>query len=270
MTRGVGFGLPLLFSHTHIYTMYYISNMTKDNPISPWVYAGLAETQVLIQTTRSPHLPSPLVIVDVCCELGGITKAEFWSDSRLKKIIEPRRIAGFLLFHFCGWSFVKAAKFIQRDRTSVMHHTRQMEAWMTSSKEERDKVFRHLVELEIINTSSSGADWYYSWAHEQLKQPETYLEIAHKDAADALKEVIALNHRDGRKLKDAKVRLKRNSLFTQETNRMTTIAEYSRLAAYYESKKEADMSELTETMDEAYTRKPAKFEVKKVNPYNKY
>ena len=239
--------------------------MAKDNPISPWVYPGIAETKVLIQTTRNPHIPSPHVVIDVCCELGGITLEEFWSDSRLKKIIEPRRIAGFLLFHFCGWSFVKAAKFVKRDRTSVMHHTRQLEAWMSVDKNERDKVFEHLVRLEIINTSSSGTDWYYAWAHEQLKQPETYLEVAHKDCADALKEIIALNHKDGRALKDKVLRQKRNSLLTHEINKMTTIGDYSKLLKTHESYRNTEKFE--EAMKERFNRKE-KFDTPKLKQYD--
>lgn len=248
--------------------MYFISEMAKKAPISPWVYPGIAETQVLIQTTRSPHIPSPNVVIDVACEMGGITLEEFWSDSRLKKIIEPRRIAGFILFHFCGWSFVKIAKFVKRDRTSVMHHTRQMEAWLSVDKGERDKIFNHLVALEIINTSSSGTDWYYAWAHEQLKQPETYLEVAHKDCADALKEVIELNHMDGRALKDKAKRYERARLLNYEMNKMTTVGDYAKLMKRYEGmQKDADA--LSEVMKEKFNRKE-KFYTPKVNQYNKY
>jgi hypothetical protein len=246
----------------------YISDMFEKNPISPWVYPGLAETKVLIQTTRNPHIPSPHVVIDVCCELGGITLEEFWSDSRLKKIIEPRRIAGFLLFHFCGWSFVKAAKFVKRDRTSVMHHTRQLEAWMSVDKDERDKVFEHLVKLEIINTSSSGTDWYYAWAHEQLKQPETYLELAHKDCADALREIVELNHMDGRALKDKVKRAQRNSLLTMEMNKMNTIGDYARLMERYKNQKKGHKA-IAEVMNAKYDRKE-KFDVPVPNKYDKY
>ena len=239
-----------------------------NTPISPWVYPGIAETQVLIQTTRNPHIPSPNVVIDVCCELGGITLEEFWSDSRLKKIIEPRRFAGFLLFHFCGWSFVKAAKFVKRDRTSVMHHTRQLEAWMSVDKEVRDQVFQHLVKLEIINTSSSGTDWYYSWAHEMLKQPDTYLEVAHKDCADALKEIIELNHMDGRALKDKKLRRQRASLLSHEVNKMTTIGDYAKMLKRFEGMKK-DPNALADAMKEEFARKE-KFHTPKVNEYAKY
>ena len=246
---------------------------TANTPISYWAYPGIAETEVLIQTSRCPHIPTANRVIEVCCEHFDITLEEFWSQSRTKRIVVPRRFAGFLLFHFCGWSFVKLAKFVKKDRTNMMHHVRQLEDQMSVYKEERDHMYQLLTKLEIINTSSSGSDWYYSWAHEQLKQPQTYLEIAKKDAADALKEIIAVMHADGRGVKDKKRKMMRNKFILEQKSKMTTIGDYKKLLISSEildeKKKKERLEAFAKSMKETMGRKE-KFDPKVINKYDKY
>jgi hypothetical protein len=244
------------------------SNEAEQKSIHPWAYPGVAETAVLIQTTQDPNLPTALRVIDVCLKHYDVTQEEFDARSRLQRIVKVRRAAGFILFHFCGWSFVKVAKFLERDRTNMMHHTRQLEARMSVYKADRDDMYSLMGELEIINTSSTGNDWYYSWAHEQLKQPETYSNILHKDAADALKEIVAFTHKDGRKDKNAKSRLMRNQLVTTENNKLTTVGEFHRIMMKKKAQGEVVDQYVTD-VSKAFKRK-SKFVEHVINPYEKY
>ena len=250
-------------------TIFIMNEFLKsNNPVTYWAYPGIAETEVLIQTAQNPALPTANRVIEACLEHFEVTQEEFESRSRLQKIVRVRRSAGFILFHFCGWSFVKVAKFLDRDRTNMMHHVRQLEARMSVYKEERDQIYKLLCDLELINTSSSGSDWFYSWSHEQLKQPETYMNVIKKDAGDALKEIIAINHADGRKDKDPKNKLLRNQFLTGQNNRMTTVGTYHKLTKLVDDKKK-DIDAYSAKVSEAFKRRE-KFAPKVVNEYDKY
>lgn len=169
-----------------------------DSNISYWCYPGMAVTKALVQTAQNPELPTATRVLNECLREFDVNEEEFYGRSRIKKIVRARRFAGFILFHFCGWSFVKLSKFVERDRTNMMHHVRVLEKELLVYREERDWLYSILERLDILDLSSSGNDWYHAWAHNQMKDVDLYLNLLKLDAADALRDIIKVTHADGR------------------------------------------------------------------------
>ena len=186
-----------------------------------WAYPGMAVSKALVQTAQSPKLPSANRVIEECCKMFDVSDEEFNGRSRIKKIVLARRYSGFILFHFCGWSYVKLAAFVQRDRTNMMHHVRQLTVDLKVYAEDRDTLFNILETLEMTDTSSSGNNWYYAWVHEQIKKGE-YLRIIKHDAADALREIVTITHADGRLDFDPRNKDKREG----NLRRMQTVGGY--------------------------------------------
>jgi len=172
--------------------------MSQNKP-SYWTFPGMAVTKALVQTAQNPELPTATRVLAECLKEFNVSDDEFYGRSRLKKIVRARRFAGFILFHFCGWSFVKLSKFVERDRTNMMHHVRVLENELMCYREEREWLYNILERLDILDLSSSGNDWYHAWAHNQMKDVDLYLNLVKLDAADALKEIMKVTHADGRK-----------------------------------------------------------------------
>jgi len=166
--------------------------------ISYWCYPGMAVTKALVQTAQNPELPTATRVLSECLREFDVSEEEFYGRSRIKKIVRARRFAGFILFHFCGWSFVKLSKFVERDRTNMMHHVRVLEKELYVYREEREWLYNILERLDILDLSSSGNDWYHAWAHNQMKDKDLYLNLIKLDAADALRDIIKVTHADGR------------------------------------------------------------------------
>lgn len=240
-----------------------ILNLTPMDLISYWAYPGMAVQKSMLQTSTNEHLPSPVRVIDECLAEFGVTEEEFFSDRRYKKIVRARRYAGHILFHFCGWSFVKLAKVIQRDRTNMMHHVRVLEKELSVYREERDWMYNILERLELIDLSSSGNDWYYAWVHNQLKATGTYTKIIKNDAADALADITQVTHADGRIDKDKKNKITREGEFVLRA--VETVGSVKDLA-----RRKGALSKLPQVVNYAKTAKPQSFEVKKINIYNKY
>lgn len=158
----------------------------------------MAVTKALVQTAQNPELPTATRVLAECLKEFNVSDDEFYGRSRLKKIVRARRFAGFILFHFCGWSFVKLSKFVERDRTNMMHHVRVLENELMCYREEREWLYNILERLDILDLSSSGNDWYHAWAHNQMKDVDLYHNLIKLDAADALKEIMKITHADGR------------------------------------------------------------------------
>jgi len=223
----------------------------------------MAVQRSMIQTSTTEHLPSPARVIDECLAEFDVTEDEFYSERRYKKIVRARRYAGHILFHFCGWSFVKLSRVIQRDRTNMMHHVRVLEGELEMYRDERDWMYNILERLELIDLSSSGNDWYYAWVHNQLKSPDTYTKIIKHDAAEALAEITQVTHADGRIDRDEENKLVREGSFVLRAvetvgsvkdleRRRMVLNKHDKLQAY------------------AQTAEPQKFEVKKINKYNEY
>lgn len=239
----------------------YNSN-TMEN-VSYWAYPGMAVQKSMLQTSTTEHLPSPTRVLEETFAQFEVTEEEFFSDRRYKKIVRARRFAGHILFHFCGWSFVRLAKVIRRDRTNMMHHVRVLEREMEVYRDERDNMYSILERLELIDLSSSGNDWYYAWVHDQLKDPETYTKIIKLDAADALAEITKVTHADGRIDQNKANKIVREGAYVlravdtvgsvkELNNRRKLLGQHAKLAKY------------------AKTADPQKFEVKTINKYNEY
>lgn len=158
----------------------------------------MALTKTLVQTTQNPELPTANRVLSECLKQFDVNEDEFFGRSRLKKIVRARRFAGFILFHFCGWSFVKLSRFVERDRTNMMHHVRVLENELMCYREEREWMYAILERLEILDLSSSGNDWYHAWAHNQMKDVDLYMNLLKLDAADALRDIVKVTHASGR------------------------------------------------------------------------
>lgn len=231
--------------------------------ISYWAYPGMAVQKSMLQHSNSEHLPSPVRVIDECIAEFGITEEDFYGDRRFKKIVQTRRVAAHILFHFCGWSFVKLATIIGKDRTNLMHHVRLLEDELQGYKDERDHYFAILERLEMLDLSSSGNDWYFAWVHNQLKDVNTYHKIIKHTAADALSEIMAVTHADGRIDKNSANKIVREGrdLFQKVETVATAVKRRSKSAQFNSNKA---------LQDYASTAKPQKFEVKRINPYAKY
>jgi len=231
--------------------------------VSYWAYPGMAVQKSMLQTSTTEHLPSPTRVIDEVLQQFDVTEEEFFSDRRYKKIVRARRFAGHILFHFCGWSFVKLAKVIQRDRTNMMHHVRVLEKEMEVYREERDNMYSILERLELVDLSSSGNDWYYAWVHDQLKDPETYTKIIKLDAADALAEITKVTHADGRidQAKTNKI-VREGTFVLRAVETVGSMKELRRRKMYIH--KHDSLAEYAKTAD------PQKFEEKTINKYNEY
>jgi hypothetical protein len=171
---------------------------SNNTPISYWAFPGMAETKSVIQSTGSHLIPAPTRVIAECQRLFEVTEDEFWSKSRIQRIVYARRYAAFILFHFCGWNFVRMASLLKKDRTSLMHHVKQLRGLMENYTEERNNVRQLLSNLGMLNESSSGSDWYDTWVDEQLKSESTYLNILQKDTVEVLNEMIEITQADGR------------------------------------------------------------------------
>lgn len=158
----------------------------------------MAVTKALVQIAQNPELPTATRVLAECLKEFDVADEEFYGRSRLKKIVRARRFAGFILFHFCGWSFVKLSKFVERDRTNMMHHVRVLENELMCYREEREWMYSILERLDILDLSSSGNDWYHAWAHNQMKDKDLYLNLIKLDAADALRDIVKVTHASGR------------------------------------------------------------------------
>ena len=231
--------------------------------ISYWAYPGMAVQKSMIQTSQTETLPSPARVIDECLAEFGVTEEEFYSDRRYKKIVRARRYAGHILFHFCGWSFVKLSKVIQRDRTNMMHHVRVLEGELEMYREERDWMYNILERLELIDLSSSGNDWYYAWVHEQLKSTGTYTKVIKHDAAEALAEITKVTHADGRIDKSKENKLVREGTFVLRA--VETVGSVKNL-----ERRKRVLNNNDTLKAYAQNAEPQKFEVKKINVYNKY
>lgn len=229
-----------------------------------WAYPGMAVQKSMIQTSTTEHLPSPARVIDECLAEFGVTEEQFYSERRFKNIVRARRFAGHILFHFCGWSFVKLSKVLQKDRTNMMHHVRVLENEMEMYREERDWMYNILERLELIDLSSSGNDWYYAWVHNQLKDVETYTKIIKHDAAEALAEITAVTHADGRSDKDAENKIIREGNFILRA--VDTVGSVRDLA-----RRRAALSKIGALQSYAQQEKTGhKFDVPTTNKYDKY
>jgi chromosomal replication initiation ATPase DnaA len=231
--------------------------------VSYWAYPGMAVQGSMLQHSGTAELPSPVRVIDECIKEFGITEEDFYGERRFKKIVQARRFAGHILFHFCGWSFVKLAVVVGKDRTNMMHHVRVLEQELKDYKEERDAMFAILERLELLDLSSSSNDWYFAWVHNQLKDVATYNKVIHNSAAEALAEIVAVTHADGRvdKSRANKIVREGRDLF----QRVETIATYAK-----RKKKIENFNSNKTLQDYASTAKTQKFEVKKINPYSSY
>lgn len=223
----------------------------------------MAVQKSMAQSSNSDKLPSPIRVIDECLKEFDVTEEEFYGRSRIKKIVRARRYAGHILFHFCGWSFVKLSKFVERDRTNMMHHVRVLEGELEMYREERDWMYNILERLELIDLSSSGNDWYYAWVHNQLKSADTYMKLIKHDAAEALAEITQVTHADGRVDQSAENKLVREGTFILRA--VETVGSVKNL-----ERRKRVLSGNKLLQDYAQTAEPQKFEVKKVNVYNKY
>lgn len=171
--------------------------MSQTNP-SYWCYPGMAVTKALVQTAQNPELPTATRVLNECLREFDVSEEEFYGRSRIKKIVRARRFASFIMFHFCGWSFVKLSKFVERDRTNMMHHVRVLEKELYVYREEREWLYNILERLDILDLTSSGNDWYHAWAHNQMKDVNLYINLLKYDAADALRQITTITHASGR------------------------------------------------------------------------
>jgi len=222
----------------------------------------MAVTKALVQTAQNPELPTATRVLTECLKEFNVSDDEFYGRSRLKKIVRARRFAGFILFHFCGWSFVKLAKFVERDRTNMMHHVRVLENELMCYREEREWLYNILERLDILDLSSSGNDWYHAWAHNQMKEVDLYHNLLKLDAADALKEIMKVTHADGR------VDLNPANKEVREGNsqrRMETVGGWMALRRRADGIASKNIEDYV--LEERGTKK--NFEPK-INPYDKY
>ena len=223
----------------------------------------MAVTKALVQTSQSVTLPSANRVIDECLAEFGVSEEEFYGRSRIKRIVIARRYAGFILFHFCGWSFVKLSKFVNRDRTNMMHHVRVLRTELTAYRDARDSVYNILERLDLIDTSSSGNDWYYAWVHNQLKDVELYHNIIKHDAADALADIMTVTHADGRIDRNPENKLTREGHY----HRMHTVAGYTALITRMKMTEDGKRAVEDYIKNE---RRINKFDDKTDNPYNNY
>lgn len=231
--------------------------------ISYWTYPGMAVQKSMLQTSTTEHLPSPARVLEEVFDEFEVTEEEFFSDRRYKKIVRARRFAGHILFHFCGWSFVKLSKVIRRDRTNMMHHVRVLEGEMKVYRKERDWMYNILERLELIDLSSSGNDWYYAWVHDQLKDPETYTKLIKLDAADALADITKVTHADGRIDQSKANKIVREGTFVLRA--VETVGSMKELR-----RRKLHIHKHDSLIEYAKTAEPQSFEVKKINKYNEY
>lgn len=231
--------------------------------ISYWTYPGMAVQKSMLQTSTTEHLPSPARVLEEVFDEFEVTEEEFFSDRRYKKIVRARRFAGHILFHFCGWSFVKLSKVIRRDRTNMMHHVRVLEGEMKVYREERDWMYNILERLELIDLSSSGNDWYYAWVHDQLKDPDTYTKLIKLDAADALADITKVTHADGRIDQSKANKIVREGTFVLRA--VETVGSMKELR-----RRKLHIHKHDSLVEYAKTAEPQNFEVKKINKYNEY
>lgn len=246
---------------------------SNTTPISYWAFPGMAETKSVIQSTGSHLIPSPVRVFDECRKMFDVTEEEFEGKTRIQRVVNARRYASFVLFHFCGWNFVRMSKLIHRDRTSLMHHVKQLEGLMEMYADERNAVRQLLSQLGMLNEASSGSEWYDTWVDEQLKSSKTYLNILQKDTVDVLNEMIEITQADGRgnnfRLKagqDEKVRKIRQAWkLIPNGMRMTTVKDA------YEAKFRAkpDPEKYAQLMAEARGDAPRN-EAPKINQYDRY
>lgn len=228
-----------------------MSDFKSNTPISYWAFPGMATTESAIQSSGNYLLPSPIRVIHECMAKFDVTEEEFWGTRRIQRIVNARKYSSFIMFHFCGWSFVRLAKFFTKDRTTLMHHVHSLEGSMEMYPEERAIVYELLEQMHMINTSSSGSTWFKTWVDEQLKSIDTYHKILKMDTVDALNEIIAITHKDGRGMKGQLE--DRDSLVPLQT-RMSTVkdawaAERRRVALdKYEKQCEID-AKRTVTMD---------------------
>lgn len=234
-----------------------------NSTINYWAYPGMAVQKSMIQTSTTEYLPSPSRVLAECMAEFDVTEKEFFSNSRKAKIVRARRYAGHILFHFCGWSFVKLSAVIQRDRTNMMHHVRVLEGSLEMYRQERDWMYNILERLELIDLSSSGNDWYFAWVHNQLKSVDTYHKIIKHDAAEALAEITQVTHADGRIDRDEKNKIVREGSFILRAVETVGSAQDLR-------RRKTVLNEATKLREYAQSLDPQKFEVKKINKYNEY
>ncbi len=223
----------------------------------------MAVQKSMLQTSTTEHLPSPARVLEEVFDEFEVTEEEFFSDRRYKKIVRARRFAGHILFHFCGWSFVKLSKVIRRDRTNMMHHVRVLEGEMKVYREERDWMYNILERLELIDLSSSGNDWYYAWVHDQLKDPDTYTKLIKLDAADALADITKVTHADGRIDQSKANKIVREGTFVLRA--VETVGSMKELR-----RRKLHIHKHDSLVEYAKTAEPQNFEVKKINKYNEY
>lgn len=253
----------------HTYTTLDMEN------ISYWVFPGIAETKSVIQSTGNHLLPSPQRVFDACCEHFQVTEEQFNSTSRLQKIVNARAFASTIIFHFCGWNFVRLAKLMGKDRTTLMHHVKKVRGQMEMYEDERQWMLAILGKLGLLNEASSGSDWYAAWADEQLKSPDTYMNILHKDTVEALNEMIEITQADGRGSnfrdhldggkKTAAMREARKLIPTDMMSRMSTVKDYGTM----KMKNHPDLQKYRIAMGNK-RGDTNKLDLTKVNKYDKY
>jgi hypothetical protein len=232
-----------------------------DSNIKYWCYPGMAVTKALVQTAQNPELPTATRVLSECLKEFSVEVDEFFGRSRLKKIVRARRYAGFILFHFCGWSFVKLAKFVERDRTNMMHHVRVLENELMCYREEREWMYNILERLDILDLSSSGNDWYHAWSHNQMKDVDLYHNLLKFDAADALRQITTITHGDGRYDKNPANKAIREG---NTQRRMETVGGWIAL------KRRADGVASKNVEDYVKEEQGTKHFAPKVNKYDKY
>lgn len=243
--------------------------------ISYWVFPGIAETKSVIQSTGNHLLPSPQRVFDECCSLFNVTEEQFNGKTRLQKVVNARAFASMILYHFCGWNFVRLSTLVGKDRTTLMHHVKKVRGLMENYEEERAWMLTLLSKLGLLNEASSGSDWYQEWADEQLKSPDTYLNILHKDTVEALNEIMEVNHADGRGVnvleyhgkhdRVEELREARKLIPSDMMSRMSTVADYANM----KMRNNPDMDKYRQLQSEK-RGDTNKFTVKMVNKYDKF